>query len=121
MGRKNMRYPFPEAGGISQPKGAAGQPLPFTTEKHTGSILSHCLQIYPHYSPEIFFGESTVLCTSQEKQLCLKVKLYKLSEKASFCRYTAICLKLSISTIPPFHRVSTYAVTLPFSQNLNHF
>src|SRR5258705_6464437 len=37
MGRTNMRYPYPEAGGISQPQRAAGQPLPFTTEKHTGS------------------------------------------------------------------------------------
>ena len=37
MGRTNMRYPYPEAGGISQPQRAAGQPLPFTTEKHAGS------------------------------------------------------------------------------------
>ena len=37
MGRTNMRYPYPEAGGISQPQRAAGQPLHFTTEKHTGS------------------------------------------------------------------------------------
>src|SRR5258705_5614375 len=37
MGRTNMRYPYPEAGGISQSQRAAGQPLPFTTEKHTGS------------------------------------------------------------------------------------
>src|SRR5258705_373285 len=37
MGRTNMRYPYPEAGGLSQPQRAAGQPLPFTTEKHTGS------------------------------------------------------------------------------------
>ena len=36
-GRTNMRYPYPEAGGISQPQRASGQPLPFTTGKHTGS------------------------------------------------------------------------------------
>src|SRR5258705_7961300 len=36
-GRTNMRFLYPEAGGISQPQRAAGQPLPFTTEKHTGS------------------------------------------------------------------------------------
>src|SRR5258705_7966680 len=35
-GRTNMRYPYPEAGGMSQPQRAAGQPLPFTTEKTPG-------------------------------------------------------------------------------------
>src|SRR5258705_10471122 len=32
-----MQFPYPEAGGISQPQRAAGEQLPFTTEKHTGS------------------------------------------------------------------------------------
>src|SRR5258705_7347702 len=31
-----MRYPYPVAGGLSQPQRAAGQPLPFTTEKTPG-------------------------------------------------------------------------------------
>src|SRR5258705_13267683 len=64
MGRTNMRYPYPEAGGISQPQRAAGQPLPFTTEKHTGSGIDpgvsdcettvfprrHCTPLGIHYS-----------------------------------------------------------------------
>src|SRR5258705_5418255 len=36
MGRTNMRYPYTEAGGLRQPQRAAGQTLPFTTEKTPG-------------------------------------------------------------------------------------
>src|SRR5258705_8533744 len=56
-----MRYPYPEAGGISQPQRAAGQPLPFTTEKHTGSGIepgvSDCeATVFPrrHCAPLIY-------------------------------------------------------------------
>src|SRR5258705_9725656 len=77
MGRTNMRYPYPEAGGISQPQRAAGQPLPFTTEMHTGSGIE----------PGVSDCEVTAFprrhCTPLPKPIC-----------STRCREIKLCMQL---------------------------